>query len=132
MTEPCMFTPPREPFYCRIHADVRLRLTDERCRRAVAGADLAGLLHAAVIDTGWGACVHSPEGEWSSFCEEAAARLHAAGVGLSTHHTITPECGPICWTTGHHHSPECDGCRRLIDMGRKSGLADAATPEDPR
>lgn len=47
-------------------------------------------------------------------------------------HTITPECGPICWTTGHHHSPECDGCRRLIDMGRKSGLADAATPEDPR
>ena len=31
---PCLFVPPHEPFYCRAHADVRLRLTDERCRRA--------------------------------------------------------------------------------------------------
>ena len=31
---PCLFVPPHEPFYCRIHADVRLALTDERCRRA--------------------------------------------------------------------------------------------------
>jgi len=35
MTEPCMFPNLQEPFYCRIHADVRLRLTDERCRRGV-------------------------------------------------------------------------------------------------
>ena len=55
MTEPCMFPNLHEPFYCRIHADVRLRLTDERCRRGVtltqpqpdAGLrdDLRGLLH---------------------------------------------------------------------------------------
>lgn len=35
MTEPCMFPNLHELFYCRIHADVRLRLTDERCRRGV-------------------------------------------------------------------------------------------------
>ena len=91
---------------------------------ATPPADLAGLLHAVVIDTGWGSCVHSPENEWRPFCEEAAARLHAAGVGLSTHHTITPECGPICWTTGHHHDVEaCDGCRRLADTFFGSGAA---------
>ena len=37
---PCLFVPPHEPFYCRIHADVRLRLTDERCRRAATPAPL--------------------------------------------------------------------------------------------
>jgi hypothetical protein len=46
-------------------------------------------------------------------------------------HTITPECGPICWTTGHHHDPEaCDGCRRLADAMHAAGLA--LTPAEPR
>lgn len=46
-------------------------------------------------------------------------------------HTITPECGPICWTTGHHHDPEaCDGCRRLADMMHAAGAG--VRPTDPR
>lgn len=90
---------------------------------ATPPADLAGLLHAVVIDTGWGSCVHSPENEWRPFCEETAARLQVAGVGLSAHHAITPECGPICWTTGHHHDVEaCDGCRRLADIFHAAGV----------
>jgi hypothetical protein len=32
--QPCLFVPPHEPFYCRIHADVRLSLNDERCGKA--------------------------------------------------------------------------------------------------
>jgi len=44
-------------------------------------------------------------------------------------HTITPDCGPICWTTGHHHDPlACDGCRRLADMMHAAGAALAAEP----
>ena len=86
MTEPCMFTPPHEPFYCRIHADVRLRLTDERCRRAerqarpVPAGDererLAALL--ATIDGEWTKDSHG-EGWYSFF----AGRLLAAGVHLT-------------------------------------------------
>ena len=80
MTEPCMFPNLHEPFYCRIHADVRLRLTDERCRRGVTFTQ--------------------PQPD----------------------HAITPECGPICMTTGHHHDPEaCDGCRRLADVMHAAG-----------
>jgi hypothetical protein len=42
MTEqPCLFFKMPEAFYCRIHADVRLSLTDERCRRG-AGVSLTG------------------------------------------------------------------------------------------
>ena len=45
---PCLFVPPHEPFYCRIHADVRLRLTDERCRRAATPAPLDDPVIAAM------------------------------------------------------------------------------------
>ena len=115
--------------------DKKGRAHAARQPEATPPADLAGLLHAVVIDTGWGSCVHSPENEWRPFCEETAARLQVAGVGLSAHHAITPECGPICWTTGHHHDVEaCDGCRRLADMMHAAGAAlrseDAAPQPD--
>jgi len=43
---------------------------------------LAALLHDAIRDVEWVACVHSPENEWLPYCEDAAARLRAAGVTL--------------------------------------------------
>lgn len=65
-----------------------------------------------------------PAEEWSNgyIAGRAAPSTEPALDALAPGHAITPECGPICWTTGHHHDPEaCDGCRRLADMFFASG-----------
>lgn len=73
----------------------------------------------------------APDDEKAICYEEAAAILAALPPDWCGHggHHIGPECGPICWTTGHHHDPEaCDGCRRLMDLAYSA----RAALEDPR
>ena len=63
--------------------------------------------------------------EEGAVAEALLAEHDRAGVTLTQpqpDHAITPECGPICMTTGHHHDPEaCDGCRRLADVMHAAG-----------
>jgi len=44
---------------------------------------LVALLHDAIVLTGMGSCVHSPENEWAPWCDVLARRLVAAGVTLA-------------------------------------------------
>ena len=84
---------------------------------------LSAQLHDLYVSGPPYGCEHDlgPDGDYVPRCIEDAARLRAAGAAF---HTITPECGPICWTTGHHHDVEaCDGCRRLADTFFGSGAA---------
>ena len=95
MTEPCMFPNLHEPFYCRIHADVRLRLTDERCRRGVtltqpqpddglreadrvreAEADVHRLL-LGMVTTSWPLPRNQYEKGWNEALNTARKRLAA-------------------------------------------------------
>lgn len=63
LTPPCQFGPRHEPFYCRIHGDVRLALTDERCR------------------TGFRAALDAARSTATPGLREAAEAVLASGVG---------------------------------------------------
>ena len=82
---PCLFVPPHEPFYCRIHADVRLRLTDEHCRRATPAPldvlDAAKAVLDAYTDPRDGEFAVSGSGSYGKRQFDALTALRAAMKG---------------------------------------------------
>lgn len=71
MSGSCQFTKGHERFYCRIHADVRLSLTDEQCRTA------ARLAAAPPVEPGSGGRTPTFSGENRADCEHCGFGLYA-------------------------------------------------------
>lgn len=81
------------------HDRVVKMLNDAAAKRVAAAARpvpagdererLTRWMHDAIVLTGMGSCVHSPENEWAPWCDVLARRLIAAGV--STGDATTPE-----------------------------------------